>query len=294
MARHQDDAWPQPATSPTGRGSRPDPADLLTGPASSTAQLSGGTTAPAFGYPEFAPAEAGDYEFRAQYWHLGETGFEQIGDADVIRRGLGKPAVTADGRWDPLTDPWPTTAQQDTEALDMATDVTPVEPAPPATDATQPVELWGDVAVRGGHLDQRTQPVDLSELFRADPILDSEHPSGPLPQAGAWPPPATVPDTPAGWLDADVSKGYDATLSGPLGRELGFRDGQWYALLAASARKVSAAEALRLHPELAGQITHLICWWIRRNPMSDRALDLASELAIGVAELARGEAHQHI
>jgi hypothetical protein len=53
---------------------------------------------------------------------------------------------------------------------------------------------------------------------------------------------------------------------------------------------VSAAEALRTHPQLSGQITQLVCWFLRRDPMSERALDLAAELAIGVADLARGEA----
>ncbi|HEX3828828.1 MAG TPA: hypothetical protein VHV82_16315 [Sporichthyaceae bacterium] len=269
---------------------RPDPADpaLLTSPDITSARVAGGCATPAFGYPAFAPADSGGFEFRSQSWHLGEAGFEQIGDAEVIRRGLAQRPPAPSAGWDPLTDPLPATAgrlahrpEADTQAWD------------PAAEHTQPIELWATLAEP---LDeQRTQPVDLSALFRPEPDRPGDHPSGPLPAAGVWPPVAAVPDSPAGWLDAAGSADYDATLAGPLGSpELGFRGGKWYSLLASSARPVSTFDALRSHPLLAGQITQLVCWWIRRNPMSDRALDLASELAIGVAELARGEAHQHI
>jgi hypothetical protein len=278
------------APPPVGREVRPDPADpaLLAGPDLTSARLAGGSAAPAFGYPAFNRAESGGFEFHSQSWQLGAAGFEQIGDADVIRRGLAQRPPVPSADWDPLTDPWPTPAgriahrsELDTEAWD------------PIADHTQPIELWGTLA---GPLDDRTQPVDLSALFRPEPDRpEVDHPSGPLPQAGTWPPVGAVPDSPAGWLDAAGSADYDATLAGPLGSpELGFRGGRWYSLLAASARPVSTVDALRTHPQMAGQITQLVCWWIRRNPMSDRALDLASELAIGVVELARGEAHQRI
>jgi hypothetical protein len=308
MARHRDDAWTDPVQPPVAREGHPDelsgeaglarltarnpvmdtadpadPADpALLRPDSRTARLTGGSAGPAFGYPAFTAAPRGDFEFHSQSWHLGADGFEQIGDADVIRRGLGRRREESSD-WDPLTDPWPSaadpsvaTAQTDSEAFDSA------------AEHTQPIALWGTLAVPL----ELTQPVDLAVLFGGDDDPD-EHPSGPLPQAGVWPPAAAVPDSPAGWLSEDVNASYDATLSGPLGsRELGFRGGQWYSLLAASARPVSAAEALRTHPQLAGQITQLVCWWIRRNPMSDRALDLACELATGVAGLARGDARQ--
>jgi hypothetical protein len=269
---------------------RPDPADpaLLTGPDVTSERVAGGSVAPAFGYPAFAPAESGGFEFRSESWHVGEAGFEQIGDAEVIRRGLAQCAPVPSADWDPLTDPLPATAgriahrsEADTQAWD------------PAAEYTQPIELWGALAEPLDEL--RTQPVDLSALFRPQPDLPGDHPSGPLPQAGVWPPVAAVPDSPAGWLDAAGSADYDATLAGPLGSpEHGFRGGRWYSLLASSARPVSTFDALRSHPQLAGQITQLVCWWIRRNPMSDRALDLASELAIGVAELAHGDARQRI
>jgi hypothetical protein len=262
-----------------------DPASPVLGNLDATStRLAGGAGTPAFGYPAFAPAASGDFEFHSQSWHLGAAGFEQIGDADVIRRGLSQRPPVPSAAWDPLTDPWPTQAERVTHRSELDT-----EAWDPVADHTQPIELWGALAEPLD--DQRTQPVDLSALFRPEPDGPDDHPSGPLPQAGVWPPVTTVPDSPAGWLDAVRSADYDATLAGPLGSpELGFRNGQWYSLQASSARPVSAAEALRTHPQLSGQITQLVCWFLRRDPMSERALDLAAELAIGVAELARGEA----
>ena len=167
---------------------RPDPADpaLLTSPDVTSARVAGGSATAAFGYPAFAPADSGGFEFRSQSWHVGEAGFEQIGDAEVIRRGLAQRPPVPSADWDPLTDPLPATAgrvvhrpEADTQAWD------------PAAEHTQPIELWATLAEP---LDeQRTQPVDLSALFRPEPDQPDDHPSGPLPAAGVWPPVAAVP-----------------------------------------------------------------------------------------------------
>jgi hypothetical protein len=253
MARQLDPARPEP-----------DPADLsLSAGEASAARVVGPSGSMSFGYPAFTPAES--VEFSAQIWGVGETGFEQIGNAEVIRAGLG----ARDAGWDPLTDPWPAVERS------VATIAQETEPWPDTFDRPTPTDLM-------------TQPVDLEALFAAEPPINADHPSGPLPQAGSWPPPAAVPDSLGPWLDTTETVRYDATLSGALGSpERGFRDGCWYSVLTTAERPISVGAALRSHPQLAGQITQLACWWIRRNPMSERALDLASELANAVADLAR-------
>lgn len=162
-----------------------------------------------------------------------------------------------------------------------------------ALTQTQPVDLdtWfrPDTAPSGrlaGSPDPSavlTQPVDLRALFCAE----DEHPSGPLPQAGTWPPQGEVPDSPARLTGPQISEAYDVTLAGALGLvELGFRGGLWYSITDSHARPVTVAQAMRAHPQLSGQITQLVCWWMRQHPMSDRALDLATELALAVSEVA--------
>jgi|GEM_PF-6342706 len=227
----------------------------------------------AFGYPAFTPAE-GDLEFRVRAWQVSGSGLEQIGDAAVIRRALAD-------------------APPRSEAGDSSDDA----PAGPASDKhrleqanvlTQPVDmgeaaLWGDMVARS---DLRTEPVNLAALFAAEPAWNPDHPSGPLPQAGPLPVAAEVPESPGGWLsplEADPAP-FDATLTGPLGLpELGFRGGRWYTL-GEQGRAITVREAMRLHPDLSARITQLVCWWMRRQPMSDRAVDLAFELATAVAD----------
>jgi hypothetical protein len=133
----------------------------------------------------------------------------------------------------------------------------------------------------------QTQPVDLAELILAqDQEPYADHPSGPLPQAGEWPPSGGVPDSPAALTVPQISDAYDVTLAGPLGMvELGFRAGFWFSVTDRSERQVTVAEAMRRHPELSSQITQLVCWWMRQHPMSDRAMDLATELSMAVSEM---------
>jgi hypothetical protein len=116
-----------------------------------------------------------------------------------------------------------------------------------------------------------------------------EHPSGPLPRAGVWPPIGAVPESPAE-LEKPAGPQFDVTLMGPLGEpEFGFAHGQWYALVGESAREVTVGEAIVGHPDKAGPIVQLACWYLREKPSTSRALDLATELAMAVSDLARRE-----
>lgn len=148
-----------------------------------------------------------------------------------------------------------------------------------------------------------TQPVDLADL--------GEHPSGPLPRAGAWPPVGAVPESLAAldrleraeraqWSEraerterteaVESAPRFDVTLMGPLGEpEFGFHGGQWYSLTGDSAREVAVGEVIVAHPDKAGPIVQLACWYLREKPSTSRALDLATELAMAVSDLARRE-----
>jgi hypothetical protein len=301
MARHRDEAFPDDASSgpsPTPVANPADPAlrrgaDFAAAPPVGHRSDPNGSLTPqrspmAFGYPEFEPAGTGEFEFRAASWQLGSEGFEQIGDAEVIRRGLRSSASAP--AWDPLADPWPAPASVDPGAtqpvLEFAceerVDQLTVQSAPPAADATP---AWGPAFAQSG---LATQPVDLSALFGPEPGWTTDHPSGPLPQGGTWPPGSDYPTSPGSWLTRPSREPFDATLAGasrPV--ELGMRGGRWFSLRSGSERPITVTEAIRSHPALAGQITQLVCWWMRQQPMSDRAVDLAYELSCAMAEMAR-------
>jgi hypothetical protein len=126
-----------------------------------------------------------------------------------------------------------------------------------------------------------TQPVELDL---------GEHPSGPLPRAGIWPPVGAVPESPAALDELPAAPRFDVTLMGPLGEpEFGFHGGQWYSLTGETAREVTVGEAILAHPDKAGPIVQLACWYLREKPSTGRALDLATELAMAVSDLARRE-----
>ena len=243
------------------------------------------------------------YEFHAQSWFTGPGG----GVGNLVESALN-------GSWDPLVDPLPSSEPALGHATDdaMCAVEEPVLPAAVAAitlrksprshrrdmtegwaraalTATQPVDLDGWFRPADPEA-VHTQPVDLAELILAqDQEPYADHPSGPLPQAGPWPPTGEVPDSPAALSVPQISDAYDVTLAGPLGLvELGFRAGYWYSVTDRSERQVSVAEAMRRNPELSSQITQLVCWWMRQHPMSDRAMDLATELSIAVSGMSRG------
>ena len=231
--------------------------------------------------------------------------------------------------WDPLTDPWPTGgpagASLESTLLEAAARerVAPYglmvyEPgafrlpsaprfgpaaAPAAPAGYSPVvfspapyvpdDASVDASV-GASLDLADDPALMTQPY--DMVL--EHPSGPLPRHGTWPPTSGVPDSPAGLAPslgattpakAVPDASYDVTLTGPLGTaDLGFTRGQWYSLAGDESRAVAVGDAVWSHPELAGQIVQVACWWMRENPKSDRALDLATEIAMAVSDAVRG------
>jgi len=137
---------------------------------------------------------------------------------------------------------------------------------------------------REAQLAIETQPVELDL---------GEHPSGPLPRAGVWPPVGGVPESPAALEAIEAAPRFDVTLMGPLGEpEFGFAHGQWFSLTGETAREVTVGEAIVAHPDKAGPIVQLACWYLREKPSTGRALDLATELAMAVSDLARRELYR--
>lgn len=231
--------------------------------------------------------------------------------------------------WDPLVDPWPassavseatplertvrdevdplglsystrawTLISEGADLIGSAGEVAELE-VRVAQPAPAPEFVMPRDARREAQAAIETQPVDLLDL--------GEHPSGPLPRAGAWPPIGGVPESPAALeqveraakveraekavkVEADAAPRFDVTLMGPLGDpEFGFQGGQWYSLTGDGVREVTVGEAIVAHPDKAGPIVQLACWYLREKPSTARALDLATELAMAVSDLARRE-----
>lgn len=86
----------------------------------------------------------------------------------------------------------------------------------------------------------------------------------------------------------DLERWYNVVLPDALGNPLlGFRDGRWFFLASGSATPLTVHAALKRHPDAAGTIVQVICWWMREHHRNERALDLATELALAVGELTR-------
>ncbi|MGQ0843150.1 MAG: hypothetical protein ACT4QF_03335 [Sporichthyaceae bacterium] len=262
-------------------------------------------TGPAYRDPRLAAEDR--YSFHAQSW------FDGPGNGVD---GLVQAARS--GSWDPLVDPLPeldAPAGLPSQTGSCAAAEAEIEPEPEPEPALAVVQVTASRR-RAGRVDERwtraaytatqpvdleswfrpadpaavlTQPVDLHELFNAqDDEPYADHPSGPLPQTGVWPPEGGVPDSPA-FLAPEISDAFDATLNGALGFvELGFRAGYWYSITDTASRPVTTTEAMRIHPRLASQITQIVCWYMRQHPMTDRALDLAAELSTAVNDLTAG------
>jgi hypothetical protein len=211
--------------------------------------------------------------------------------------------------WDPLVDPWPaSSAVSEPTPLERTVrdEVDPLglyQPQTTWTLVSDPADLHTS-ASEVAELEIRVaDPVPAPEIVVAprDPRREAQaaietqpveldlgvHPSGPLPRAGVWPPIGAVPESPAD-LDKPAAPQFDVTLMGPLGEpEFGFTGGQWYSLTGESAREVTVGEAILAHPDKAGPIVQLACWYLREKPSTARALDLATELAMSVSDLAR-------
>jgi hypothetical protein len=86
----------------------------------------------------------------------------------------------------------------------------------------------------------------------------------------------------------DFERHFQVVLPDSVGQAtVGFRDGIWYRLNSGSPHPVPIRSAVILCPHAAGSIVQIACWWMRENARAPRALDLATELALTVGELAR-------
>jgi hypothetical protein len=86
----------------------------------------------------------------------------------------------------------------------------------------------------------------------------------------------------------DFERIYQVVLPDSVGQAaVGFRDGVWFRLNSGTAHPVPIRSAIILCPHAAGSIVQIVCWWMRENARTPRALDLATELALTVGELAR-------
>jgi hypothetical protein len=86
----------------------------------------------------------------------------------------------------------------------------------------------------------------------------------------------------------ELERQYQVVLPDSVGQPaLGFRDGVWFRVSGGAPRPVLIRSAIILCPHAAGSIVQIACWWMRENAHSSRALDLATELALCVGELAR-------
>ena len=86
----------------------------------------------------------------------------------------------------------------------------------------------------------------------------------------------------------ELERQYQVVLPDSVGQAaLGFRDGVWVRVNAGAPRPVPIRSAIILCPHAAGSIVQIACWWMRENARTPRALDLATELALCVGELAR-------
>ncbi|WP_406284826.1 hypothetical protein [Embleya sp. NBC_00896] len=82
---------------------------------------------------------------------------------------------------------------------------------------------------------------------------------------------------------------YDVVLPDALGHPvLGFRDGYWFRLgQDGPPRPLCARTAIIGHPESAGPIVQVMCWWMREHHDHPQAMDLGTELAMTVGEMSR-------
>lgn len=86
----------------------------------------------------------------------------------------------------------------------------------------------------------------------------------------------------------DFERQFQVVLPDAVGQAtVGFRDGVWYRLNSGAPHMVPIRSAIILCPHAAGSIVQIVCWWMRENARTPRALDLATELALTVGELAR-------
>lgn len=264
-------------------------------------------TTPALAYKPVAPSTPKPEDYEIQPGSFLTAGEALRPSSEMSPEELEQ--AQAHGReWDPLTDPWPMGNPGSVEStlLERAARerVAPYglmayEPGgfslPPVPKFIEnPAPTYSPVAFSPAPYAEETEdPLLMTQPYE----MELEHPSGPLPRHGQWPPAGPVPDSPAALHrrpaftppKPDAGAAYDVTLTGPLGTaDLGFTGGHWYSLAGGEARPVSVGDAIWSHPELSGQIVQVTCWWMREHPKSERAIDLATELAMAVSDATRG------
>lgn len=86
----------------------------------------------------------------------------------------------------------------------------------------------------------------------------------------------------------ELERWYSVVIPDALGNPLlGFRDGSWFGLHSGpTPNPLTARTAILGYPQSAGTVVQVICWWMREHHQHSRALDLATELALAVGELA--------
>lgn len=260
-------------------------------------------------YTELRAAEPTRHEVGPDSW-LAQAA---VGVAALRSKKPARPAVS-DADWDPLTDPWPTlyaglepaalehSGRDEIDPLGLSYDTAAWTLANESTDVASSAAELADIAFDAPAFDPlAAEPAIVVSTPRAvrreeqaaiqtQPVELGEHPSGPLPRAGVWPPTGGVPESLASLVEPYAPRRYDVTLMGPLGEpEFGFGGGYWYSLIGEQAREVPVGDAINAHPDKAGQIVQLACWWLREQPSTARALDLATELSMAISALARRE-----
>ncbi len=96
----------------------------------------------------------------------------------------------------------------------------------------------------------------------------------------------TISHATGAWRELD--RQYNVVLPDALGHPmLGFRDGSWFAIGPGGApQPVTARTAILRYPASAGSVVQVMCWWMREFHGHPRAIDLATELAFTVSEMA--------
>jgi hypothetical protein len=92
----------------------------------------------------------------------------------------------------------------------------------------------------------------------------------------------------------ELERQFNVVLPDKFGNPLlGFRDGVWYRLSGTGIHgPVLLRWAILNAPHAAGSIVQIVCWWMRENNRHSRALDLATELALTVTELAQASSDE--
>lgn len=88
---------------------------------------------------------------------------------------------------------------------------------------------------------------------------------------------------------SDADRPFDVVLPDALGHpSLGFREGIWFRVGPGHPpQRIGARTAILGHPDAAGPIVQIMCWWMREHPGHGQSVDLSTELALLVAEMTR-------